>query len=164
MEKNRKHLSFRYTNPRVKLLSRVQLIATVAYQPPPSMGFSRQEHWSRLPFPYSGFKVHLAQRGHEGLRASTSVSFVAVIQRFNREVTGAQWPYGTWVCKFLRFPSWNTILLYPKSHTSIPSSTSYKLWPWASDVSSLGPFPHLQQGADSLLPVVGRQMRRVAAQ
>ena len=35
-------------------LSRVQLFATpwtVAYQAPPSMGFSRQEYWSSLPFP-----------------------------------------------------------------------------------------------------------------
>ena len=39
---------------KVKLLSRVRLFATprtVAYQAPPSMGFSRQEHWSGLPFP-----------------------------------------------------------------------------------------------------------------
>ena len=38
----------------VKSLSRVRLFATpwtVAYQAPPSMGFSRQESWSRLPFP-----------------------------------------------------------------------------------------------------------------
>ena len=45
----------------VKLLSRVQLFAapwTVAYQVPPSMGFSRQEYWNcqyckntGLPFP-----------------------------------------------------------------------------------------------------------------
>ena len=38
----------------VKLLSHVQLFATawnVAYQAPPSMEFSRQEHWSGLPFP-----------------------------------------------------------------------------------------------------------------
>ena len=38
----------------VKSLSRVQLLATlwtVAYQASPSMGFSRQEHWSGLPFP-----------------------------------------------------------------------------------------------------------------
>ena len=38
----------------VKSLSRVQLFATpwtVAYQVPPSMGFSRQEYWSGLPFP-----------------------------------------------------------------------------------------------------------------
>ena len=27
---------------------------TVAYQAPPSMGFSRQEYWSGLPFPYPG--------------------------------------------------------------------------------------------------------------
>ena len=35
----------------VKLLSRVQLFATSAYQAPPSMEFSRQEYWSGLPFP-----------------------------------------------------------------------------------------------------------------
>ena len=27
---------------------------TVAYQAPPSMGFSRQEHWSGVPFPSPG--------------------------------------------------------------------------------------------------------------
>ena len=27
---------------------------TVAYQAPPSVKFSRQEYWSRLPFPYPG--------------------------------------------------------------------------------------------------------------
>ena len=38
----------------VKSLSHAQLFATpwtVAYQAPPSMGFSRQESWSGLPFP-----------------------------------------------------------------------------------------------------------------
>ena len=41
----------------VKLLSRVRLFATlwtVAHQAPPSMGFSRQEYWSGLPFPSPG--------------------------------------------------------------------------------------------------------------
>ena len=41
----------------MKLLSCVQLFAipwTVAYQAPPSMGFSRQEYWSGLPFPSPG--------------------------------------------------------------------------------------------------------------
>ena len=40
-----------------KSLSRVRLFATpwsVAYQAPPSMGFSRQEYWSGLPFPSPG--------------------------------------------------------------------------------------------------------------
>ena len=41
----------------VKSLSRVRLFVTpwtVAYQAPPSMGFSRQERWSGLPFPAPG--------------------------------------------------------------------------------------------------------------
>ena len=41
---------------KVKLLSQVRLFATpwtVAYSPP-SMGFSRQEYWSGLPFPSPG--------------------------------------------------------------------------------------------------------------
>ena len=39
------------------LLSHVQLFVTswtVAYHAPPSMGFSRQEYWSELPFPSPG--------------------------------------------------------------------------------------------------------------
>ena len=42
---------------KVKLLCCVQLFATprtVAYQASPSMGFSRQEYWSGLPFPSPG--------------------------------------------------------------------------------------------------------------
>ena len=42
------------SSDKVKSLSRVWLFATpwtVACQPPPSMGFSRREYWSGLPFP-----------------------------------------------------------------------------------------------------------------
>ena len=42
---------------KVQSLSHVQLFATqwtVAYQASPSMGFSRQEYWSGLPFPSPG--------------------------------------------------------------------------------------------------------------
>ena len=42
---------------KVKSLSRVRLFATpwtVAHQTPPSMGFSRQNYWSGLPFPSPG--------------------------------------------------------------------------------------------------------------
>ena len=42
---------------KVKLLSHVQLFATpwtVAYQDPPSLGFSRKEYWGGLPFPSPG--------------------------------------------------------------------------------------------------------------
>ena len=43
---------------KVKLFSHVQLFETpwtIAYQAPPSMGFSRQEYWSGVPFPSPGF-------------------------------------------------------------------------------------------------------------
>ena len=39
---------------KVKSLSRVRLLVTswtAAYQAPPSMGFSSQEYWSRVPLP-----------------------------------------------------------------------------------------------------------------
>ena len=42
---------------KVKLLSHVRHFVTpctVAYQAPPSMGFSRQEYWNGLPFPHPG--------------------------------------------------------------------------------------------------------------
>ena len=46
-----------YSNNNGKLLSRVGLFATlctIAYQAPPSMGFSRHEYWSGVPFPSPG--------------------------------------------------------------------------------------------------------------
>ena len=46
---------------KVKSLSRVRFFATlwtVAHQAPPSMGFSRQEHWRGLPFPSPGDLPH----------------------------------------------------------------------------------------------------------
>ena len=52
-------LSHPYMKVKVKLLSHVRLFVTpspwtVAHQAPPSMGFSRQEYWSGLPFPSPG--------------------------------------------------------------------------------------------------------------
>ena len=46
---------------KVKSLSRVQLLATpwtAAHQPPPSMGFSRQEYWNGVPLP--SLKQHVS--------------------------------------------------------------------------------------------------------
>ena len=48
---------FLHPSVKVKSVSCVQLLATlqtVAHQAPPSMGFSRQEYWSGLPFPSPG--------------------------------------------------------------------------------------------------------------
>ena len=54
----------------VKWPSRVRLFATpwtVDYQAPPSMGFSRQEYWSGLPFPSPGdlLLYHLSHQGSQ---------------------------------------------------------------------------------------------------
>ena len=73
-----------------KLLSRVQLFATpwtVAYQALPSMGFSRQEYWSGLPFPFPGdlpnpeiesgppaFRQTLYHLSHKGSWSWTSIN------------------------------------------------------------------------------------------
>ena len=49
--------SWPLNNTKVKSLSRVRLFVTpwtVACEAPPSMGFSRQEYWSGLPFPSPG--------------------------------------------------------------------------------------------------------------
>ena len=51
------HWPLGLTLVKVNSLSRIRLVATpwtVAHQAPPSMGFSRQEYWSGLPFPSPG--------------------------------------------------------------------------------------------------------------
>ena len=48
------HFLLQEVKVKVKSLSRVRLFETpwtVAYHAPPSMGFSRPEYWSGLPFP-----------------------------------------------------------------------------------------------------------------
>ena len=58
---------------KVKSFSRVQLFVTpwtVAYEAPPSMGFSRKEYWSGLPFPSPGDLPHPGiQPGSTALQA-----------------------------------------------------------------------------------------------
>ena len=59
-------------------LSRVRLFATpwtVAYQVPPSMGLSRQEYWSGLPFPSPGDRPDLGiEPGSPALQADALTS------------------------------------------------------------------------------------------
>ena len=71
-------MTFRIVTVTVRSLSHVQLFATlwtVAHQAPLSMGFSRQEYWSGLPFPFPG---DLPNPGIEprspALQADTSTS------------------------------------------------------------------------------------------
>ena len=71
---------------KVKWLSCVRLFATpwtAAYQAPPSLGFSRQEHWSGLPFPFS-------MHEREKWKWSRSV------------VSNPQWPHGLQPTRLVR--------------------------------------------------------------
>ena len=64
----------------VKSLSHVQLFVTpctVAYQLPPSLGFSRQEYWSGLPFPSPG---DLPNPGIELISAALQADSLALSQ------------------------------------------------------------------------------------
>ena len=72
------HCLLRQTHARwdhvvVELLSCVQLFLTswtVAYQSPPSMGFSRQEYWNGLPFPSTFPTISSVQLSHSVLSES----------------------------------------------------------------------------------------------
>ena len=72
------HLNFLISHLLAQSLSHVQLFATpwnAANQAPLSMGFSRQEYWSELPFPFPG---GLPNPGIE----SVSLLFPALAGRF----------------------------------------------------------------------------------
>ena len=71
----------------VKSLSRVRLSATPwteAYQAPVSMGFSRQEYWSRVPLP-SPFIIyyHLAKKKTLLLKQTIYVYFIIFVTFFS---------------------------------------------------------------------------------
>ena len=66
-----------------KSLSRAQLLATpwtAAYQAPPSMGFSRQEYWRRLPLPSP--KVCARQRVYQGNKKEAIFIFKWILQSY----------------------------------------------------------------------------------
>ena len=73
---------------KVKSLRHVRLFATpwtVAYQAPPSMGFSRQEYWGGLPFPSPGDLPNPGIEPHTGLQGLVSrimVSEISQSQKF----------------------------------------------------------------------------------
>jgi len=74
-----------------KWITRVWLFATpwtVAYQAPPSMGFSRQEYWSGLPFPSPGYLPHPGIKpGSPALQADALTSECIIICVFSDWVT-----------------------------------------------------------------------------
>ena len=76
---------------KVKSLSRVQLLVipwTAAHQAPPSMGFSRQEYWSGVPWPVWGTHLNCSAwetgfPGSPSLVLGTVPQLVAVEERLD---------------------------------------------------------------------------------
>ena len=96
-----------YVKVKVKSLSRVWLFATpwtVAYQASPSMGFSRQEYWSGLPFPSPGDLPHPGVKPRSpALEADALTS----------EPPGKPWRMGIFypICR-RRYKCWVDILIH----------------------------------------------------
>ena len=83
--------------------SRVQLCATpemTAHQAPPSLGFSRQEHWSGLPFP-SPFHV-LAIVNSAAVNNGIHVSLSVLVSSGYMPRNGIAGSYGGFIPRFLR--------------------------------------------------------------
>ena len=75
---------------KVKSLSRARLLATPwtgAHQAPPSMGFSRQAYWSRVPLPSPSFSI-------EQLKWKNS----------NLDLRAGRCGFELWVCQILACP------------------------------------------------------------
>ena len=71
---------------KVKSLSRLQLVATpwtAAYQAPPSMGFSRQEYWSGLPYNNRMGKIHIDKPVTQASHWQLLFEAVLMYQRYN---------------------------------------------------------------------------------
>ena len=96
----------------MKSLSRVRLFETpwtVAHQAPPSMGFSRQEYLSGLPFPFPG------DLPDSGIRTEVSALRADTGRRFNLWAKGSPTaPKGLWV---------------GGADNNQRSSCSYRKWP-----------------------------------
>ena len=85
---------------KVKSLSRVRLLATpwtVAYQAPPSIGFSRQEYWSGVPLPSPANIVEI-----HPIITKWYVLVVAFVYQ-NSEHYFQKWTYRQFLCFFLKF-------------------------------------------------------------
>ena len=141
-----------FTVVKVKSLSRVQLFATpwtVAHQAPPSMGFSRQEYWSGVPFPFPG---DLPNRGIKP--RSPALQADALTSE----------PLGKpkcFVCLFVFnfiFKFYNIVLVLPNIEMDPPQvymcSPSWTLLPPPSPYHPLGhpsaPVPSIQYRASNL--------------
>ena len=92
---------------KVKSFSRVQLIATpwiAAHQAPPSMGFSRQEYWSRVPLPSPGYSLWGCKETDTTEQLTLSLPW---LKAWNLRVWGFLWAPSLIDCVMLAILLWN---------------------------------------------------------
>ena len=146
MWKERSNRVWSYDKPKGKSLGRVWLFATswtIAHQAPPSMGLSRQEYWSGLPFPSPGA---LPDPGIEPrsptLQADTLTSEPPGNPMTNlnsilksRDIT---WLTKIRIVKAMDFPG----VMYRSESWTIkaesPRTVAFELWSWRRLLRSLG--------------------------
>ena len=122
----------------MKSLSRVQLFVTprtVAYQAPPSMGFSRQKYWNGVSFPSPGdlpdpgiepgsptlWAVYCLSHHRIQARAPELDSLICNLVKISHEVS--QW--GENISRTAAFNMWMSL----KVKTSLLQNPGKKAWP-----------------------------------
>ena len=129
----------------VKSLHRVWLFATpwtVAYQAPLSMGFSRQQYWSGLPFPSLGDLLDTGiELGSPTFQAEALLSEPPRKPRRQQETCvcpgrghGNPLQYSCWECPMDRGAWWATV------HEGQRSLVGYS--PWGSDMTETAGHTH----------------------
>ena len=132
----------------VKSLSRVQLFVipwTVAYQVPPSMGFSRQEYWSGLPFPYpqNTRNIHAKKKKKPKYRHIKQSYRHTNIHRHTHEHKNKDW--NTEPCAVLSFVShvqlFVTLWIVAYQASLSMEILQARILEWVAMSSSRGSFP-----------------------
>ena len=106
---------------KVKLLSRVQLLATpwtTAYQAPPSMGFSRQEYWSGVPLPWHKLPKFQEMTLKKWEQTSFGTEDELYLKHSRWSWSDHRWPISRWLLEL-------TALFLPVN----PSSAYKSSWP-----------------------------------
>ena len=103
---------------KVKSLSRVWLLATpwtVAYQAPSSMGFSRHEYWSGVPFPSpSDLPNPGIEPRYPALQADALLSEPIYVFIISNKITNVHKSYYRWYghFKFIKIFLYNKLIFY----------------------------------------------------
>ena len=126
----------------MKSLTRVRLFATpwtVAYQTPPSMGFSRQEYWSGLPCPPPGDLPNLGIEPRSSTLRADSLPAEPLGKPRNTGVGSHSLLQGIFPTQGSNpGPPHCKRILYQLSHQGSPRILEWAAFPFSGDLHDLG--------------------------